>query len=172
MKVGFKQWSPTTGRRDATQDTVLLVSSGKVPLAEGDLEDFEEKLGQVCHGLAEDVVRNGEGTAHVMKVDTYEGDDVGVCFAPLCGTVFVWRGVAWYNIPPETFPRGGFVRLRNKNQKVMSCFSRSSKTISNCGSLDKAGSVHQCRAFGDVIALPPVKIERGSPMVPFRFCWG
>lgn len=50
------------------QDTVLLLSSGKVPLAEGDLEDFEEKLEAVCDGLAEDVVRNGEGTAHVMQV--------------------------------------------------------------------------------------------------------
>lgn len=49
----------------------MLLSSGKVPLAEGDLEDFEEKLGAVCDGLAEDVVRNGEGTAHVMKV-SYE----------------------------------------------------------------------------------------------------
>ncbi|CAB1119523.1 unnamed protein product [Ectocarpus sp. CCAP 1310/34] len=49
-------------------DTVLLLSSGKVPLAEGDLEDFEEKLEAVCDGLAEDVVRNGEGTAHVMQV--------------------------------------------------------------------------------------------------------
>lgn len=46
----------------------MLLSSGKVALAEGDLEDFEEKLGQVCYGLAEDVVRNGEGTTHVMKV--------------------------------------------------------------------------------------------------------
>lgn len=44
------------------------MSSGKVPLAEGDLEDFEEKLEAVCDGLAEDVVRNGEGTAHVMQV--------------------------------------------------------------------------------------------------------
>lgn len=50
------------------QDTVLLLSSGKVPLAEGDLEDFEEKLEAVCGGLAEDVVRNGEGTAHVTQV--------------------------------------------------------------------------------------------------------
>ncbi|CAM9879359.1 unnamed protein product, partial [Hapterophycus canaliculatus] len=51
----------------ASRDTVLLVSSGKVPLEEGDLEDFEEKLEAVCDGLAEDVVRNGEGTAHVMQ---------------------------------------------------------------------------------------------------------
>ncbi|CAM9101747.1 unnamed protein product [Scytosiphon promiscuus] len=52
----------------STSDTVLLVSSGKVPLKEGDLEDFEDKLGALCDGLAEDVVRNGEGTAHVMQV--------------------------------------------------------------------------------------------------------
>lgn len=49
---------------------MLLVSSGKVPLKEGNLEDFEDKLGALCDGLAEDVVRNGEGTAHVMQVRT------------------------------------------------------------------------------------------------------
>ena len=32
----------------------MLLSSGKVPLGEGDLEDFEEKLEAVCGGLAED----------------------------------------------------------------------------------------------------------------------
>lgn len=47
---------------------MVLLSSGKVPLADGDLEDFEEKLEAVCRGLAEDVVRNGEGTGHVMEV--------------------------------------------------------------------------------------------------------
>ncbi|CAM9810610.1 unnamed protein product, partial [Ascophyllum nodosum] len=52
----------------STSDTVVLLSSGKVPLADGDLEDFEEKLEAVCAGLAEDVVRNGEGTGHVMEV--------------------------------------------------------------------------------------------------------
>lgn len=46
---------------------MALLSSGTVPLAPGDLEDFEKKLEAVCEGLAEDVVRNGEGTSHVIK---------------------------------------------------------------------------------------------------------
>lgn len=79
-----------------TQDTVLLLSSGKVPLKEGDLEDFEEKLDRVCHGLAEDVVRNGEGTAHVMQVCTYMFVVWRACMA---GLVYgLWHGVAWYSV--------------------------------------------------------------------------
>lgn len=50
----------------STSDTVALVSSGKVPLA--DLAAFEQALTRVCRDLAEDVVRNGEGVRHVIRV--------------------------------------------------------------------------------------------------------
>ncbi len=50
----------------STSDTVVLVSSGKVPCP--DLAAFETALNQVCRNLAEDVVRNGEGVRHVIRV--------------------------------------------------------------------------------------------------------
>jgi glutamate N-acetyltransferase / amino-acid N-acetyltransferase len=50
----------------STSDTVVLLSSGKVPCA--DKAAFEAALTQVCRDLAEDVVRNGEGVRHVIRV--------------------------------------------------------------------------------------------------------
>lgn len=50
----------------STSDTVALLSSGRVPCP--DLAAFEAALTQVCRDLAEDVVRNGEGVRHVMRV--------------------------------------------------------------------------------------------------------
>lgn len=50
----------------STSDMVVAMSSGKVPCS--DLTAFEAALTQVCAGLAEDVVRNGEGVHHVMRV--------------------------------------------------------------------------------------------------------
>lgn len=51
----------------STSDTVALVSSARVPCA--DLTAFEAALTQVCRDLAEDVVRNGEGVRHVIRID-------------------------------------------------------------------------------------------------------
>ncbi len=50
----------------STSDTVALVSSGRVPCP--DHAAFEAGLLAVCRGLAEDVVRNGEGVRHVLRV--------------------------------------------------------------------------------------------------------
>ena len=50
----------------STSDTVVLVSSGLVPC--DDLAAFESALALVCRDLAEDVVRNGEGVRHVIRV--------------------------------------------------------------------------------------------------------
>ncbi|MGH8020258.1 MAG: bifunctional ornithine acetyltransferase/N-acetylglutamate synthase, partial [Opitutaceae bacterium] len=50
----------------STSDTVAAVSSGSV--ACGDLRAFESGLREVCGALAEDVVRNGEGVRHVIRV--------------------------------------------------------------------------------------------------------
>jgi glutamate N-acetyltransferase/amino-acid N-acetyltransferase len=52
----------------STSDTVALLSSGKIPAAAADHAAFETALGQVCRDLAEDVVRNGEGVRHVIRV--------------------------------------------------------------------------------------------------------
>lgn len=50
----------------STSDTVVVISSGKVPCK--DLSAFEAALTGVCRDLAEDVVRNGEGVRHVIRV--------------------------------------------------------------------------------------------------------
>jgi glutamate N-acetyltransferase/amino-acid N-acetyltransferase len=57
----------------STSDTVALVSSGKVPCP--DREAFEAALAKVCGDLAEDVVRNGEGVRHVMRVSVNGAPD-------------------------------------------------------------------------------------------------
>jgi glutamate N-acetyltransferase / amino-acid N-acetyltransferase len=50
----------------STSDTVLLLSSGRAPCA--DLPLFARALEGVCRDLAQDVVRNGEGVRHVIRV--------------------------------------------------------------------------------------------------------
>ncbi len=50
----------------STSDTVALLSSRAVPCP--DLGAFRAALAQVCADLAEDVVRNGEGVHHVIRV--------------------------------------------------------------------------------------------------------
>ena len=50
----------------STSDTVVLISSGRVPCP--DHAAFERGLHAVCRSLAEDVVRNGEGVRHVLRV--------------------------------------------------------------------------------------------------------
>ncbi len=50
----------------STSDTVVLLSSGRRPAPPPDA--FAAALAQVCGDLAEDVVRNGEGVHHVLRV--------------------------------------------------------------------------------------------------------
>ncbi|MBK9520005.1 MAG: bifunctional ornithine acetyltransferase/N-acetylglutamate synthase [Anaeromyxobacter sp.] len=50
----------------STSDTVALLASGAAGPV--DLAAFRGALGQVCRDLAEDVVRNGEGVRHVLRV--------------------------------------------------------------------------------------------------------
>jgi glutamate N-acetyltransferase/amino-acid N-acetyltransferase len=52
---------------ESTSDTVALIASNQI-VADIDLKEFEEALNFVCGGLAQDIVRNGEGTSHVMRV--------------------------------------------------------------------------------------------------------
>jgi glutamate N-acetyltransferase/amino-acid N-acetyltransferase len=57
----------------STSDTVALVSTGRVPCP--DLGAFEEALRRVSRDLAEDVVRNGEGVRHVIRVSVTHAAD-------------------------------------------------------------------------------------------------
>lgn len=53
----------------STSDTVLLLSSKALPpLAPEHYGKFEAALTKVCSKLAEDIVRNGEGVSHVIRV--------------------------------------------------------------------------------------------------------
>jgi glutamate N-acetyltransferase/amino-acid N-acetyltransferase len=60
----------------STSDTVAVVSSQRVPCT--DYAGFEEALLQVCRDLAHDVVRNGEGVRHVLRVRVTGAPDFGV----------------------------------------------------------------------------------------------
>jgi glutamate N-acetyltransferase / amino-acid N-acetyltransferase len=60
---------------ESTSDTVVALSSN---LVDGtDEVEFKAALLEVCQGLAADLVRNGEGTSHVMRVqiENFPGTD-------------------------------------------------------------------------------------------------
>lgn len=63
----------------STSDTVALVSSARVPC--DNLGAFERALHQVCRDLAEDVVRNGEGVRHVIRVVVRNAASLGLARA-------------------------------------------------------------------------------------------
>ena len=63
----------------STSDTVALVSSGRVPCP--DLAEFERALQTVCRDLAEDVVRNGEGVRHVIRVTVRQAPNAALARA-------------------------------------------------------------------------------------------
>ncbi len=63
----------------STSDTVVAVSSGLVPCP--DLAAFEAALHGVCSDLAEDVVRNGEGVRHVLRVQVAGAPDAATACA-------------------------------------------------------------------------------------------
>jgi glutamate N-acetyltransferase/amino-acid N-acetyltransferase len=63
----------------STSDTLVVASSGLVPCADHDA--FEAELTGVCCDLAEDVVRNGEGVRHVMRVRVSGAPDAGAARA-------------------------------------------------------------------------------------------
>jgi len=55
---------------ESTSDTVVLLSSNQVQTTDPTttLNEFTTAVHQLCSGLASDIVRNGEGTAHVIRV--------------------------------------------------------------------------------------------------------
>eukprot|EP00565_Helicotheca_tamesis_P002510 CAMPEP_0185724368 /NCGR_PEP_ID=MMETSP1171-20130828/875_1 /TAXON_ID=374046 /ORGANISM="Helicotheca tamensis, Strain CCMP826" /LENGTH=522 /DNA_ID=CAMNT_0028392203 /DNA_START=62 /DNA_END=1630 /DNA_ORIENTATION=+ len=60
---------------ESTSDTVVLISSNQVPT---DItEEFKDALYEISQGLAADIVRNGEGTGHVMRIQiaNFPGSD-------------------------------------------------------------------------------------------------
>ncbi len=63
----------------STSDTVVALSSSRVPF--NDWGTFERGLHQVCRDLAEDVVRNGEGIRHVIRVTVKNAASLGLARA-------------------------------------------------------------------------------------------
>ncbi len=63
----------------STSDTVVALSSGRVPF--NDWGVFERGLHQVCRDLAEDIVRNGEGVRHVVRVTVRNAASLGLARA-------------------------------------------------------------------------------------------
>jgi glutamate N-acetyltransferase/amino-acid N-acetyltransferase len=63
----------------STSDSVIALSSGKIALTGPDpasaLDAFEVTLTRLCRDLAEDVVRNGEGVHHVIRIQTLGAPD-------------------------------------------------------------------------------------------------
>jgi glutamate N-acetyltransferase/amino-acid N-acetyltransferase len=62
----------------STSDTVALLSSARIP---SDTSEFERALQKVCTDLAEDVVRNGEGVRHVIRVTIRRAPDLALACA-------------------------------------------------------------------------------------------
>jgi len=61
---------------ESTSDTLAVIASNQI--AGTDESEFEQALLVVCQGLAADLVRNGEGTGHVMRVEisNFPGSDL------------------------------------------------------------------------------------------------
>lgn len=57
----------------STNDTVLLLASGKLGNHAGDLADFQRALNAICRDLAWMIVRDGEGAIRVMEVEVTGG---------------------------------------------------------------------------------------------------
>ncbi|KAI9994976.1 hypothetical protein PInf_011861 [Phytophthora infestans] len=66
--VGDTYNSLSVDTDQSTSDTVTLVSSDQIPFDMKQLDEFKTALHEVCLGLSEDIVRNGEGAHHVMRV--------------------------------------------------------------------------------------------------------
>nr|WP_053335708.1 bifunctional ornithine acetyltransferase/N-acetylglutamate synthase [Salinispira pacifica] len=56
----------------STSDMVLAFSSGKIGV---ELEEFQREFTELCRDLSMDIVRNGEGTAHVMDIEVCGSQD-------------------------------------------------------------------------------------------------
>ncbi len=83
VDVSFNRISIDTDT--STSDTVAVVSSGLVQDVAPD--NFAAGLRQICRDLAEDVVRNGEGVRHVLRVKVSSAPDA--VFATALGRAVV-----------------------------------------------------------------------------------
>lgn len=68
----------------STSDTVVVLSSNKIVPESSQTsvsQEFEAGLQQICGSLSEDIVRNGEGTQHVVKVSVQGVKEPSVAYS-------------------------------------------------------------------------------------------
>jgi len=53
----------------STNDTVILLSSGKVPLNNDDMQEFSKHGLETCVDLAKQIVQDGEGASHLIEIN-------------------------------------------------------------------------------------------------------
>ena len=90
----------------STNDTVILLSSGKVPLTSDGAQEFS-KLGlETCVDLAKQIVQDGEGASHLIEISvsgaTSDGDArviaEAIANSPLVKTAFAGNDPNWGRI--------------------------------------------------------------------------
>jgi len=63
----------------STSDTVFAISSQNIPLSASDeLTEFRDGLKSICSRLSEDIVFNGEGTQHVVRIHVHNAPSVSL----------------------------------------------------------------------------------------------
>ena len=78
---------------ESTNDSVFLLSTGRVPTQESDLA---AALADVCGDLAEQMVRDGEGTAKVVRIQVSGAadDEAAVALGRAIASSSLWRSAA------------------------------------------------------------------------------
>ena len=94
----------------STNDSCVMVATGKsaITLSAGsaDLQIFVQALTELCEGLAQTIVRDGEGATKLITIDVINGNDVAECnqvaytvaHSPLVKTAFFASDPNWGRI--------------------------------------------------------------------------
>ncbi|MBN2574581.1 MAG: bifunctional ornithine acetyltransferase/N-acetylglutamate synthase [Deltaproteobacteria bacterium] len=157
----------------STSDTVVLLSSGAVPCA--DEAAFARALATVCGDLAEDVVRNGEGVHHVLRVAVNgapsepfaRGLGKSVINSPLCKTATAGNDANVGRIlaaigkylgvhAPDLDTSGTRIMLGGKIVFEKGSFQLSPETEAEVAAHLKQAEVYASRAPQDGVFRPPI----------------
>jgi glutamate N-acetyltransferase/amino-acid N-acetyltransferase len=146
----------------STSDMAILLSSQKKPRVPA--AEFEKALFQVCEHLATHVVRNGEGTAHVMRVTVSGlGDDrlcreaaKAIVNSPLVKTAVYGNDP---NVGRLMAALGDF--MGNQGHRL----DASALSVSLCAHTVFDRGVFQLSAEGEVALSDALKLARQDPTV-------
>ena len=109
----------------STSDTVALLSSSRVPCS--DVLGFERGLHQVCRDLAEDVVRNGEGVRHVIRVTVKNAASLGLARTPTWDRTLAKRLARGEGDFDVKFPEHGRHVEANISQQILALIGTGGK---------------------------------------------